>query len=150
MSTNTNEINGLPLPETLAAGLQSGIWRTPTNVQVWRSILPNEMARHAMLYNLKRMETENTYWRGQSAPSYLGQADKQRPPGDIDPAKSLLIADLGPDKMIALDYRESLDRPSVLYIKDYPDGSTRWIKIAPDIETFIRALGLEAVETRTG
>ena len=143
------QINNLPLPVALMAALESGVWQTPRTPDAWRSLFPHAKARHAKLYNLKMMQTENAEWRGQSGPYYLGQADEHRPPGDIDSAKSLLIADLGPDKMIALDYRESSSRPSVLYITDDPDGSTRWIRVAPDIETFIRALGLEAVESQT-
>ena len=143
------QVSGLPLPAALVAALENGVWQTPRTPTVWQSLFPHTKARHAKLYSLKMIQSENASWPNESRPFYVGRADEHRPPGDIDPAKSLLIADLGPDKMIALDYRESSSRPSVLYITDDPDGSTRWIEFT-DIETFIRALGLEAVGTQTG
>jgi hypothetical protein len=143
------QINDLPLPVSLMTALENGVWQTPKTPDAWRSLFPHEKARHAELYSLKMMQSENAPWPRESRPYYIGQADEHCPPGDIDPAKSLLIADLGPDKMIALDYRESSSRPPILHITIAPDGSSRWIRIAPDIETFIRALGLEAIESQT-
>jgi hypothetical protein len=56
---------------------------------------------------------ENKYCVNQTDPSFLGVADDDRPPGDIDPKRSVLIGDLGPgsDQPIALDYRPSMDEP---------------------------------------
>jgi hypothetical protein len=144
------DINNLPLPSALATALKSGNWQTPVDRSSWRVLFPNESVRHATLYDLNLMTKENAGWRTESNPSYLGQPDNRQSPGDIDPAKSLVIADLGPDKIIAVDYRESLSCPSVVHLVDNPDGSSRWIRIAPDIETFMRALGLDVVAVHNG
>ena len=110
------EINGLPLPVALIEALQNGCWRKPAKADAWQALFPGHNASHALLYDLKLIEKENATWRLDSSNRYyLGKRNESRPPGDIDPARSVLIADLEPEKTIALDYRESLVRPSVVY-----------------------------------
>ena len=69
---------------------------------------------------------------------YIGRPDPANPPGDIDPQMSLLLGDLGPDQPFALDFRRSMDTPSVVYL----DKKMRWVEVAPTIEALIAELGL--------
>ncbi len=120
--------------------------QTPKDPSAWHSLI-GIPAPHPILFSLEMIKRENIRWFSSFTyehPGYLGQADSIRPPGNIDPAKSIIIADLGDEQMIALDYRESEIRPTVLLFKNYRDGTSRWIKIAPDIEAFIHALCLDA------
>ena len=135
------EINGLRLPPTLEAAMRDGTWRTPDSFGAWTMLFPRDNAHHAKLYSLKLMNAENASWPIESSPSYLGVADGRHPPGDIDPAKSLLIGDLGPDQLIALDYRAAPGSVPVLYLSEEKEGS-RWIRIAHDIEAFLSGIGL--------
>jgi hypothetical protein len=88
------------------------------------------------------MIRENAAWHGEEDPSareqYLGSPSVERPPGDIDPALSLLIGFLGPDQHFALDYRRLRSRPSVVYLTTY-DG---WVEISSDVERLLDSLGL--------
>lgn len=51
--------------------------------------------------------------------------------GDIDPKKSLLIGDLGPDRLIALDYRGN-ESPRVLYLVG--ETESLWILAAQNLQ----------------
>ncbi|MBF9128554.1 hypothetical protein I0C86_06055 [Plantactinospora sp. S1510] len=51
---------------------------------------------------------------------------------------SLLLGDLGSDQPFALDFRRSVDTPSVVYL----DSKMRWVEVAPTIEAFITELDL--------
>ena len=83
----------------------------------------------------------------------LGKPDRQRQPGDIDPKKVVLIADMGlvSDQPIALDYRPSMGKPRVITLRwESRDlapgvpfgGGKRWIEIARDIKGFAAMVGL--------
>lgn len=129
-------VNGLPLPAALLEAMENGSWRTPDNREVWCSLVPQTEVGRPKLYSLKMIVSENASWRTESYSYYIGQPDAEQSPGDLDPALSLLIADLGPDRPFALDYRESMTQPSVVRLTGHVD--TRWIRVTPDIETFIR------------
>ncbi|MDR7325256.1 MULTISPECIES: SMI1/KNR4 family protein [Catenuloplanes] len=94
-------------------------------------------------YGTSGMTGETAYWHAESDPDtiaqYVGRADPKDPPGDIDPSKSILIGDLGPDQPIALDYRTGQERPPVVYLTTYGG----WIQVAPDIESLLERLGLD-------
>ena len=73
------------------------------------------------------------------------QPDPANPPGDIDPVRAVLIADLGNgwDQPIALDYRTSTPGPRVLLFCWRRNGrGNRWVEIAPNIESFSDLIGL--------
>ena len=59
---------------------------------------------------------------------------------DLDPTRAVLIADLGPDWLIALDYRESKSRPSVIALTSDKHGY--WVRVADDIESSMQQLRL--------
>src|SRR5262245_44184800 len=110
---NAMYVNNLPLPAALVSAIESGLWQTPKDREVWRSLFPEEEIVRPDLYPLGEMQ-ENTSWTGVTGPAYLGQVGEGIVPGDIDQSRAVLIGDLGPDRLIALDYRECETRPSVV------------------------------------
>jgi hypothetical protein len=66
-------------------------------------------------------------------------------PDGIDFETTLVIGDfgLGSDAPIVLDYSADAERPSVRRLRWPQDGTpNRWVEMAPDVETFVRVLGL--------
>jgi hypothetical protein len=142
MSENIFRINDLQLPSELLLAIESGKWAAPSDIGRWSRLFPASEIVRPELYSASQIKIENTDWYCESDPIYLGRADNVCEPGDLDPRRSLLIGEMQPDAMIALDYRRSLDRPAVVYFMPFDDGYCRWILVAPDIETFIDALSL--------
>jgi hypothetical protein len=101
---------------------------------------PREPIWHPAFFSLQALERENEGWPDETLVSYLGKKDVAVQPGNIDPAQSVVIGDLGPDRLIALDYRTSKERPSVVYLVG--NEEPRWVQAAPDIETLLRMLDL--------
>ena len=64
-----------------------------------------------------------------------GQASRY--PGDIDPKRSLIVAELGPGQLIALDYRRSAI-PEVLFASD--DARSPWRLVSGSIEELLSEL----------
>lgn len=73
-------------------------------------------------------------------PVYLGTANDELPPGDIDPRRSVLIGDLGHDRPFALDYRDSSEQPSVVLLASTQKAG--WVRIADSTEELLAKLGL--------
>jgi hypothetical protein len=132
-------INGLPLPAALVGAIESGIWRTPKSRDAWRSLFPDEEIFQPMLYPLGQMQEQDS-WLGLTGPGYLGHIGEGFIPGDIDQSRAVLIADLGPDRLIALDFRVSETRPSVIALTS--EEHSYWRRVADDIDSFMRALRL--------
>lgn len=146
MTSDPFLINGLPLPAALAAAIKNGTWRTPVDREVWRSLFPPSAVALPLLYGLDAMRRETAALASPVGryPGYTGAFATQRNPGDLDLNRAVLIGDLEPDVAIALDYRVSMDNPSVVYLTGEDDLG--WVKVASDIETFIRALKLDVAD----
>jgi hypothetical protein len=132
-------INDLVLPESLVRSLECGSWQTPKDRDVWRSLFPESQIVQPTLYSLRAMRAE-TAWLSEAGPAYHGHADKGFVPGNIDPSRTVVIGDLGPDRLIALDYRESDVYPTVVALT--AEEHSCWRLVATDIETLMRALHL--------
>jgi len=130
-------INVLPLPAALVSGVASGIWQTPKNRDVRLSLFPADEVVQPLLYALVDTQGLDS-WVGMTGPGYLGRVDEWIGPGDIDQSRAVLIGDLGPDKLIALDYRQSEARPSVIALTSHEHFS--WRRVADDIESFMQAI----------
>lgn len=145
MKTNLHQaINGLPLPPALVEAIHSGRWVAPS-LEKLEAAFPiavdsSEPILHPAFFDLDGIQRENDGWSDETLPSYLGKKDRQVEPGDIDPAQSVVIADLGPDRLIALDYRASDEKPCVVYLTG--NKEPRWVEAAPDIESLLHVLGL--------
>lgn len=145
MKSNLNElVNGLPLPSALIEAIQSGRWVTPSLLKL-EAVFPlavddAEPVLHPAFFDLDGIQRENDGWSEETLPSYLGDKDDKVQPGDIDPSQSVVIADLGPDRLIALDYRVSEENPRVVYLTG--NQRPRWVEAAPDVESLLCLLGL--------
>ncbi|MFD6663698.1 SMI1/KNR4 family protein [Micromonospora chalcea] len=134
-------IDSLSVPSALLRVLQQGRWVAPgRSSSTYREVFGDDAVAPQFL-PLSRM-TANRRWLDDIPEDYrgfyLGQPDRQSPPGDVDPDRSLLIGDLGPDRPFALDYRPSSAAPSVIYLSAAAD----WIEVAPNIEMLIERLGI--------
>ena len=110
-------INGFPIPRHILELMIAGRW-TDRSFPVF----PHELfaaEQQVTLYGLNQMASENLYWPLNSETDFRGTTNVDSQPGTIDPAKSVLIADFGQgsDQPIALDYRESIEQPSVVALK---------------------------------
>jgi hypothetical protein len=122
-------VAGLPLPRELVAVIQAGKWSPPADPQVYIDTF-GELPDHAMFYSLGEMIRQNRSWQSSSVEEVFGNPVEGRSVG-IEPARSVLIGDLGPDMPIALDFRSSEDNPGVLY-QTYR-GAVVWLRIADSV-----------------
>lgn len=136
------QINGLKLPDALTRAIESGIWKMPVDRELVQRVFPLERLVEPQLHAAASLELENAHWRDETMASFIGKTGGTVTPGDIDRAQSVIIGDLGPDLPIALDYRSSPERPSVVYLFQDGPWTVRWATAAPDIESLILALGL--------
>jgi hypothetical protein len=133
------QINGLVLPPALVRAIETHRWRRPTALALQRVF--REKPSGAVFLDLEAMIARNAAWRAETNPAYFGHADDRSPPGDIDPLRSLVIGEVGTELPFALDYRTSVDSPSVVYLHS---GGDRWILVARRIEDLLSRLGLDA------
>jgi hypothetical protein len=107
-------VNGLPLPRELLALIEAGRWRCPDDQSRLDQLFPDR--GEFCCYSFGEMESETKGVFRDCIPMWHGQPDPSNPPGDIDPKRTVLIADLGIgyDQPIAIDYRLSLEQPRVL------------------------------------
>ena len=133
------ELKGLPLPEALSSAIEDGRWTPPDRAALEDvfSVTPEDPS----FYTLDYMRFENGLWLEDKTrtPMFGGTPDAASPPGDIDVRRSVLIGDLGHDMPFALDYRPSLNNPSVVYFRS---DKLRWITVAASIEDLLARLGL--------
>jgi len=138
----TTCINGLPLPSSLVRAMGERRWRCPPEFVLRRVF--RETPVRAVLHDLESMRRANERWLAETNPAFFGHADDRLPPGDIDPARSVILGEIGPDLPFALDYRVSLEQPAVLYLHS---GSDRWIRVARHIDDLLARLRLDARAT---
>lgn len=130
---------GLPLPIVLVEAINSDKWKTPSR-QSLEKIFPASEIANPSFYGPVSLYDENMGWRYvPHGIEFVGSKRAGVLPGDIDQSKSILIGDLGIDRPIALDYRNSIDDPSVNYLRG--DVEAQWVEVAPNIESFLKALG---------
>lgn len=135
-------INGLLLPRALTLAIDERRWRAPAEPQLRRVF--REKPVRVRLFDLAAMRAENRAWLEGKDRAFFGHLDDKHPPGDIDPARSLLLGTLGPHLPFALDYRVSDDDPRVLYLHS---GGDRWITVACNVEILLARLKLDEPRT---
>ncbi|MDB5309346.1 MAG: hypothetical protein JWO38_3548 [Gemmataceae bacterium] len=118
-------IRGLPLPPELVALIEAGRWACPADPSGLDRLFPRR--QEFCCYSYAGMASESGVFERHRTPMWHGTPDPANPPGDIDPSRAVLIADLGLgyDQPIALDYRTSLTEPVVLTLS--------WDKPAPPV-----------------
>jgi hypothetical protein len=130
------EINGLVLPVELTRALLDGRWSRLGSSPSLADVFGSEPVR-PRFHSLEGMVAINGYWKNETDPAYLGQADLHQYPGDIDPKQSLIVAELGPEQLIALDYR-SATGPQVVFASD--DVRSPWRLVSVSIEELLANL----------
>lgn len=139
-SGGTLAVNDLPLPPALAEAIADGRWRVPSRAMLERVF--RERPTAPAFHDVAAMRTVNHRWRNETDATYLGRSDSQSPPGDLDPARSLIVGELGPELLIALDYRTDADDPSVVYLHS---GGDQWITVATGVRKLLSRLGLDTM-----
>lgn len=134
----TQDFDRLPLPQALLKANELGLWKTPEDKSVWEALFPKREIVQPMLYPIESLNAESPWIR--QHPIYWGEPHDQIYPGDIDPLRTVLIGDLGPERLIALDYRESMTSPSVIGLTS--DRHNCWRHVSDDIESFMQAIGI--------
>jgi hypothetical protein len=133
------EVNGLVLPAELARAARDGRWSRLSSSPALAEFFGSEPVR-PRFHSLADMVAINGDWKNETDPLYLGQADPFQYPGDIDPKRSLIVAELGPDQLIALDYRDAAG-PQVLFASD--DVRSPWSLVSRSIEELLSRLATQ-------
>ncbi|GAA0801689.1 hypothetical protein [Spirilliplanes yamanashiensis] len=133
----TLTINGMRLPDILVEAIRSGTWRAPERAEIYVEVF-GEPADVPEFYDERMMRRENDGWDSVSVDDY---ACVPQEPGNlgVDLDRSVIIAGLGPDMPVVLDYRQSLESPRVLYLAG---NHPHWVEVASDIEDLFDKLGI--------
>lgn len=126
------KINGFQLPRSLLDLIETGRWRSPADESGLNRLFP--VRSEFCCYTFAAMEGETQVLYRQPGPTWRGTRDSNRPPGDVDPTRTVLIADLGLgyDQPIALDFRLSIEHPRVLTLCwDKPAPPVPWKYVQP-------------------
>lgn len=132
-------INGHVLPVSLARLLRAGRWQAPDRTLLAKVF--GERGFAPCFYEMPLLISENESWARETRVSYLGRRTAGGAwPGTIEPARSVLIGDLGPDCPFALDYRSGHDDPTVVFLSA---SSDRWRMVARSFSELVVSLGLD-------
>ena len=126
------ELNGLIIPADLESGLLGGEWPFKVPNQAADLIFPEPSFR-VRFFDTERLRAINGRWLSVH-PSLLGPPGQA---GSLRSEASLVIGELGPEQVVALDY-ENLAQPAIVYLTS--DACHRWVRIAPDFAQFARSL----------
>ncbi|MGW0824590.1 hypothetical protein [Streptomyces sp. NPDC002845] len=125
-------IGGLPVPSQLIAMIRAGKWVTRSD-EILSEVF-GERPVQPLFYGEGMLIRENRGWHA--------DPDNAGPPQPLVEGnlgllveRSLVIADLGPDMPIVLDFRLSFTSPRVLY----PRGLA-WVQIAASFEELVGRL----------
>lgn len=127
-------IEGLPLPPLLSRMVRSGHWQPPAE-ETLRAVF-GEPPVQPFFYTEQMLYSENQAWHAD--PEIAGPSlPRTEESLGIQVPRSLVIADMGPSMPVVLDYRESLETPRVIYMRD---GS--WILITSSFDELAARLHL--------
>lgn len=135
-------VNQLRLPDTAVEAMRSGRWQAPADGGLLRAVFGDE-GFFPCFYGADDIARENESWPQVAVDGFLGTADPAAPPGDIDPHRSVLIGDLGPEYPFALDYRTATSpaaEPRVVYLRGAVEP--RWATVAPSFGALLESLRL--------
>jgi hypothetical protein len=132
-------VNDLPLPAALTAAIHEGRWPADLPAGRLREVFDDEPV-FPRWYSLEGIAAVNRTWLAELNPVFLGSPSEVTPPGDVDPRRSLLIGELGPDQLVALDYRASNTSPGVIYLG--PEMRSPWRHVAASVGELFERLEL--------
>lgn len=130
----TEMVNDMELPLRLVEALSDERWCGRPNALRFSESM-GITAPLPLLYDLDGIRGANRHWRTETRDVYVGTPGSDPMPGDIDPSRSLLIGELEPDVMIALDYRT--EPPSVVVCLPDAPLLSPWSRVAASIEEFL-------------
>jgi hypothetical protein len=136
MGNDSIEVNGLLLPPELVKALRDGRWVGLRAAASLGAVFNSEPVR-PRFFDLREIMAINKEWHDESDPLYLGVASSSQYPGDIDPRRSLIVGELGPDQLVALDYRRS-SSPEVIFASD--DPRSPWRHVRSSVEELLAEL----------
>ncbi|MEW1590367.1 hypothetical protein AB0283_33525 [Micromonospora vinacea] len=125
-------IGGFVPPPKLVQLLEAGRWVLPAE-QVLKEVFGDD-PDDPRFYDLPSMLRQNELYRALSPEIHL---DLDGPDSDVDPARCVLIGDLGADMSIALYYGSDHGDPRVIYY-----GLEGWREVAPSFGVLAERLGL--------
>ncbi|WP_369036066.1 hypothetical protein [Streptomyces adonidis] len=125
-------IAGLPVPSRLVELVRAGKWVAPDDEILFEIF--EQRPVQPCFYGEEMLIRENHAWQADPGNAWPGDLTKEGNLG-ILAERSMVIADLGPEMPIVLDYRESLTSPRVIYMR-----SSAWRQIAADFGELVRRL----------
>jgi hypothetical protein len=152
-------INHLPLPALLLELIDQNRWGVPKNAgrKKWQNIFKGYIElSEVCFWNLDEMQKKTDFlvknsenYKTQFSKDWIGSLADKVHPKIFDAEKTIVIMDLIKSPLesdssinpICLDYRTSLDNPSVI---QYPDDAfeSYWDEISPTFEQFAKDLKL--------
>ncbi|TDD79056.1 hypothetical protein [Actinomadura rubrisoli] len=126
-------IGGLIIPPALIALIRAGKWVPPVREQLYLEVF-GEVPEMPYFYNESDLLRQNESWQRMNIQDVFGEVVAGESLG-VSPRQSVVIADLGPDMPVILDYRETRKNPRVLYLKF--SESPKWVQVAADIQDLI-------------
>lgn len=135
-------IDGNLIPPRLSDLVARGRWQAPLQNDRWRTLVPADHVVMPSLYPLDQADGMSL-WESEAGDDFLGVEDEKVKPGTIDPKRAIIIGDLGPERLLVLDLRVSETNPSVCAFLPREDDDSCWVVVAPCLEDFIEALGLD-------
>jgi hypothetical protein len=90
-----------------------------------------------LFYSEAILLRENRSWQKQPVEDWLGDEKVYGGLGVV-PARSIVIADLGPDMPVIVDYRESLTSPRVIYMR--ASKHPTWVQITANFDELVELL----------
>ncbi|MET7574943.1 hypothetical protein ABZT04_41740 [Streptomyces sp. NPDC005492] len=125
-------IGELPIPARLIQLIRAGKWVPPSD-DVLLEVFAEEPVQ-PQFYGEGMLIRENQAWRAYPENAWPGNPDIEGNLG-IAAERSMVIADLGPEMPIVLDYRKSLTSPRVIYMR-----ASSWVQVAENFEDLIERL----------
>jgi hypothetical protein len=129
-------IGGLAVPLALTSWVLAGQWIPPSGEKTYVDVF-GDRPEQPTFYDIHDLVRQNSSWQSLGVDDVFGRERPGESMG-IEPDESIVIADLGPDMPIVLDYRESKTSPRVLYLTF--DRSPIWIQVASSVEELLSLL----------
>lgn len=138
-------IFGMLLPLCLVQSIDDGTWASLAKSSKIEEVFGEAPVR-ASFYSLPAMVGMTKWWREEvdeeTLQCYCGTSSTNVPSGYISRTRAVMVAGLGPDLMVALDYNGSVASPSVVFL----GRQNLWRKISENVCDLINALDPERSE----
>ena len=149
-------INGLVISGEMENLLDNDRFHSPQDTESFRALVEpyfpgnaHDLIKDFRFYprGLIQGETMGLYkwFGGGDQIMMLGKRDESQKPGNLDPAKAVLMGDfgIGSDTGIAMDYRENIVSPRILIHVwgRRPEAENKWVVLTNTFEEFLSESG---------